>query len=139
MDMITLAMAKPKVIDLAKYEVDETPAGVSIGTTLNGVVLSLFSSGGGSGAVVDNSSFWNDVNTNSPLSFAIDASDISPGITITADANSITAGNGVPYAIEFSFLVQVQAWSKVTVVFGNNFNGTTQITVIAESLTITGA
>lgn len=139
MDIITLAMAKPKVIDLAKYVVELTGGGIAAGGTLNDVVLYMFSNGGGSVAVTDNSSFWNDVNANRPLSFVIDTSDIFSGITITAEVNSITRGNGVPHAIEFSFPVQVQTWYKVTIVFGNNYNGTTQITVISEALTIPGA
>lgn len=54
MDMMTYAMAKPKVIDLDSYGISE-------------VILGLFAGGGGSMSLEKSEQFWDEVNTDREL------------------------------------------------------------------------
>lgn len=138
MDMITLAMAKPKKIDLTKYALE----GYGASGTFNSAILLAFENGGRHIAVTDNSNFWADVNTDRPLKFVIDTSEFIQGGAIECPANSVTFVGGVPFAIECSFLVNTGAWYRVTVMFGYVTDGittTTTITVVVDPLTIPGA
>ena len=54
MDMMTLAMAKPKVIDLDKYGIGN-------------VILGLFASGGGTQILGNMGQFWADISTDKEL------------------------------------------------------------------------
>lgn len=54
MDMITLALAKPKHINLDDYGITD-------------VLLGLFQQGGGSFTAKDDRTFWDEVNTDRPL------------------------------------------------------------------------
>lgn len=126
----------PKVIDLTKYT-HEITSGMS--ESFNEIILTLFANGGGSQDSIDDDNFWDDVSTDRPLLFVIDAEALAPGVTIEAEANSVMRGNGAIGVIEFAFLVNVGGWSKVTVVFGANDNGASTITVVVEPLTVPGA
>ena len=149
-DPITLALAKkytdekaggsgdgPKVINLTKYELGDENS--SNRPTINDAVLAAFAGGGGTEDMIDNSTFWDDVSTDRPLLFVVDAEALAPGVTIEAEANSVMRRNGAIGVIEFAFLVNVGGWSKATVVFGANDNGTSTITVVVEPLTVPGA
>lgn len=118
-DPITLAMAKPKAIDLDKYGIGE-------------VVLGLFASGGGRYEMADNNGFWDAVNTDKQLRFVIDAS--AMGAVVKADVTCYTSGtDGTPALVEASFMVDYDGLHKVTIVIGNN--GGIVISVIVEPLT----
>lgn len=127
----------PKVIDLTQYELGDENS--SYRPTINDAVLAAFAGGGGTEDMIDNSTFWDDVYTDRPLLFVIDAKALGPSIKIEAGANSVMWGDDAVVITEFAFLVNVDGWSKVTVVFGDNGDGTTKITVVVDPLTIPGA
>lgn len=126
---ITLPPAMPKKIDLSKYVSRD-------GTNFNAIVLTLFASGGGSTRFADDTDFWDDVNTNRPLKFGIDATAVLSGIAIECLANSATISEGVPLAVECAFLVKPNtSWYRTTIVFGYNGDDTT-ITVVVDPITV---
>lgn len=153
-DPITLALAKKytdekaggggsgasqKMIDLTKYAARHDDYGI---VSFNDFVLDLFSRGGGSVPVDDDSTFWNDVATDSPIKFVIDAGALTLGLKVETETNSVTKLGDLPIVIEFSFLVKSDLWGKVTVVFGLEGDvgaEYTRITVVVEPLTIPDA
>lgn len=139
-DVVGMALAEdcadPVVIDLTNYVAVHPEHGSA---TFNLIALDLFSKGGGYCMATDNSSFWEDVSTNRPVRFAFDITAFFSGVTVTSEAKSVTFLNGAPHIIEASFLSVMDAIKRVTVMFTNNFDGTTNITVAVETLTLPGA
>lgn len=121
----------PVVLDLTKYDAN--------GQSLNYLVLSLFTGGGGKTSV-DNTdgtqAFWKDVNTDGRIQLMIDATSVK----IVSDVKSTTLepDGKTLVAIETSFLIQSAGQTaRVTVMFGA-LSHTTEITLVVEFLTIPG-
>lgn len=132
--------SQPVVIDLTKYVVtltDDDDNFPSSSESINDFVVCLASYAPKSIVVLDNTDFWQDVSTDRPIQFLVDGNLIASGVTIAANADSIAKYNGLTYTIEFSLLVEFDAIARLTVWFSNNFNGTTKITVVVESIATT--
>lgn len=121
----------PVVLDLTKYDAN--------GPSLNDLVLSLFSIGGGKTSVNNTDgtqAFWKDVNTDGRIQLMIDANSVK----LVSDVKSTTLepdGTTI-IAIETSFLITlVENTARVTVMFGA-LSHTTDITLVVEFLTIPG-
>lgn len=121
----------PVLLDLTKYDAN--------GPSLNDLVLSLFSIGGGKTSVNNTDgiqAFWKDVNTDGRIQLMIDAASVK----IVSDLKSTTLepDGKTLIAIETSFLIQSAGQTaRVTVMFGA-LSHTTDITLVVEFLTITG-
>lgn len=121
----------PVLLDLTKYDAN--------GPSLNDLVLSLFSIGGGKTSVNNTDgtqAFWKDANTDGRIQLMIDAASVK----IVSDLKSTTiAPDGQTLvAIETSFLIQSAGrTARVTVMFGA-LSHTTDITLVVEFLTIPG-
>lgn len=119
MDIITLAMTQPKVIDLTKYA-DEYMG------NLNNLVLERYSIGGG-WAVREWSesleSFWAALDTPGPVSILIDATATS-GYTLAANRNT-TAINASGVGAVHTFIVHIlegpAAVGNLTIGFSREF------------------
>jgi hypothetical protein len=89
MDILTLAMAKPKVIDLDEYGIGQ-------------YILYLFSQGGGTHTVEGVSGFWDAVNTNRP----IEVRTLAEGETICVNGvTKVVNGNGACTQLSFSIML----------------------------------
>lgn len=119
------------VIDLTEYVFED-------GSTFNNDTILKFASGGGFVSKTENTTFWEDVNTNKKLKFVIDGSLVTDGLKIVADETSRTTLNDEVKAIDISFLVVTDGYYRVTVLFGQNIGDTslTEISVLVEPLTI---
>lgn len=123
MDVITLAMSKPKVIDLSKYCNTD-------GQSLTEFVLMKLAMGGGDGSIVVTDgleSFWGDVSAKSRIQFLIDVSDFYGG-KIVADANNFTYDTeGNLTVIGTSFVTYIDGFKKVTVAFTRSWEFTVKL------------
>lgn len=123
-------------VDLAECEVE--PSAALPVPNFNLAILALFSSGGGVYTFADDSIFWKTVSGDKPVRFMIDASSLRTGLTIEAEAKSCVKYTGALHTIETSFMVNYNGWYRVSVMFQNNFDGTTTVIVSVERLTIPG-
>ena len=146
MDLITLAMAKSytdekvaegggsAVIDLAKFFVAEN-------VSINLAILSQFQAGGGQFDFADTIGFWNAVDTDRNLKFVIDGS-IMDAIVIADVTSRVTDAAGNLASIEISFLIGLEVWTRVTIIFAHMHyleNGNdTRVAVVLEQLTVPG-
>lgn len=134
MDIITSAMAKPKVIDLTQFE---SPV-MAICYTLNDYLLYVYSQGGwiANGFTLD-PSFWDAVKTDKPISFVVDATAFM-GLKIYADAHSVVKNSdGDVLTVSFSFIsANSSDYEKLDVVFYNSLGGGQDLVgVTIESVT----
>ena len=117
MDIMTLAMAKPKVIDLDSY-------GIGF------AILYLFANGGGTQELKVVGTFWDDIATNRPLQLVQDYDDVtfvidqSVRIRMNNDPNNITM-------LSFSFMAaeSTNAVYTIHVAIINTFNGGAAVVV----------
>lgn len=121
MDIITLAMTTPKVIDLTQYSA--TNNGTLM--TFNDALLALYAQGGGTVSATggDCLAFWDEVNTDKPLVFVIDAG-AAAAVTLHCSATSL--GKGADHqkvtAIGFGFLLNIGGTlARATVTIGGSW------------------
>ena len=124
-------------VNLADYEIEPT-AELPV-PNMNLAILSLFANSGGICTVPDYSNFWDIISDDKTVRFVIDASSMSSGLTIEAEAKSFVKNKGRLNAVETSFMVLYGDWHRVTMMFMNNFNSTSTIVVHVEPLNIPGA
>lgn len=111
MDIMTLAMCKPKVIDLDKLGLTEA-------------LLGLAMAGGGSEAG-DSDTFWEEANTDRPIviQFTLDALLIKCAVSTTVSLNDIQS------SLIFESFLQASDLSltRVTVIIGRVLNDPTAV------------
>lgn len=131
MDMMTLAMAKPKKIDLTKYVVEVSGQTA----TFNDAILSMLYNGGGSVKVTEDGSFWRSLSKDRPMRFVLDLGAI--GMKLEFNVGSVMMNEGEIFCIDTICVLKMQGTLvRVTMIFGTGVTGSTDIHVAVEPLTI---
>lgn len=119
-----------KVINLSDYYV--TDNGVT--SSLNDLIINLFSAYGGIRIYPPCQEFWRDIKSGK-VRVVLDAARLESGMELEAELDNYTKHNGDIIATECSFLVLMGGAIRATVMIGQVTNGT-RIVVAAEQLTV---
>ena len=100
MDLISMAMSKPKVIDLSQYKIGNT------NNTIADAILMAFTLGGQSGNFDgDFAKLWSDVDTNRSIRISMPATMGDAEYTIQSDEVTVVYAAGSPALIAYNFMM----------------------------------
>lgn len=118
----------PVVVDLAKYE------------ALNTGILYTLATNGGVVQDIEVGTFWEEVNTDSPLKISIPADAIGLiGVVVESNLNSVTTMSGALSGVEFNLLILMNRIpARITVLISKTGETTAMAVVAVEPLTIPG-
>jgi hypothetical protein len=128
MDVMTMAMAKPKRIELRDYAFDN-------GVSLEQVILLAYRNGGGRvDAPLDNK-FWSDIDTNRPLRF-ITYTDLAgaKGGAIEIDGCTVLRMNGVPVQVSYECIFNFTYYARLRITIVRDASNNSAVAVSVEPI-----
>lgn len=103
MDLVTMAMCTPKVIDLDKYRVGDASSTTTIGTVILYAFQQAAAGGFGFSGHLKDTAFWDDLNTKRPLRIVINTQMMGVDGKVQIDGGTLLVRKGKVEQLTFSF------------------------------------